>query len=89
MEFEFDPAKDAVNCATHGFSLALADQLEWGLLLATEDTREEYGEQRMVGFSPIGRYVYCIVFTEEDDVYRIISLRKALPGEVRDYARQI
>ena len=87
MEFEFDPAKDAVNYATHGFSLALADQLEWGLPLATEDTREEYGEQRMVGFAPIGRDVYCIVFTEEDDVYRIISLRKALPREVGDYAR--
>jgi uncharacterized DUF497 family protein len=89
MKFEFDPAKDAVNRATHGFSLALADQLEWELLLATEDTREEYCEQRMVGFAPIGREVYCIVFTEDDDVYRIISLRKALPREVRDYARQI
>ena len=57
--------------------------------MAKEDIREEYGEQRMVGFAPIGRTVYCVVFTEEDDVYRIISLRKALPKEVRAYASQI
>ena len=89
MEIAFDPAKDAANIADHGLSLATADELEWEWLLAKEDIREEYGEQRMVGFAPIGRTVYCVVFTEEDDVYRIISLRKALPKEVRAYASQI
>jgi uncharacterized DUF497 family protein len=43
----------------------------------------------MVGFVPIGRSVHCVVFIEEDDVYRIISLRRALPKEVRAYASQI
>lgn len=32
----------------------------------------------MVGFAPIGHKIYCVVFTERQDVYRIISLRKAL-----------
>ena len=85
MEIEFDPAKDA----KHSVSLALAESLEWELLLATEDTREGYGEVRMEGFAPIGRTVYCVVFAEKGDVYRIISLRKALPKEVRAYASQI
>ena len=89
MEIAFAPAKDAANIADHGLSLATADELEWEWLLAKEDIREEYREQRMVGFAPIGRTVYCVVFTEEDDVYRIISLRKALPKEVRAYASQI
>jgi hypothetical protein len=43
----------------------------------------------MVGFAPIGRTVYCVVFTERDDGYRIVSLRKALPKEVRAYASRI
>jgi hypothetical protein len=89
MKIEFDPAKDSKNIAKHGISLSLAESLEWDLLLATEDTRDSYGEVRMIGFAPIGQKVYCVVFTGHDDVYRIISLRKALPKEVRAYANQI
>ena len=89
MKIEFEPAKDATNIAKHGISLAVAESLEWDLILAIEDTRERYGDVRMVGFAPIGRTVYCVVFTEEDDVYRIISFGKALPKEVRGYASQI
>ena len=89
MRIEFDPAKDIANRARHGVSLAMAESLEWDLLLATEDIREDYGEVRLVGFAPIGRTVYCVVFTETDDSYRIISLRKALSKEVRYYANQI
>lgn len=89
MKISFDPAKDAHNLAKHGLSLALADSLEWDLLLATEDTRLPYGEVRMVGFAPIGRTVYCVVFTERDDGYRVVSLRKALPKEVRAYASRL
>ena len=86
---EFSSTKNATNIAKHGISLAMAELLEWDLLLATEDKRENYGEVRMIGFAPIGRKVYCVVFTENDEVYRIISLRKALPKEVRAYANQI
>lgn len=89
MRISFDPSKDAGNIAKHGISLVQAELLEWDLLLATEDTREGFGEVRMVGFAPIGRTVYCLVFTEHAGAYRIISLRKALPKEVRAYASQI
>lgn len=44
----------------------------------------------MIGFAPIERTVYCVVFVErEDDVMRVISLRKATRKEVKDYAAQI
>jgi uncharacterized protein len=89
MKIAFDPAKDAANVKKHGVSLAAAEVLEWDLLLATEDPNGQYGEARMVGFAPVGRVVYCVGFTEQNEVYRIISLRRALPKEVRDYARHI
>jgi hypothetical protein len=54
-----------------------------------EDAREAYGEQRWIGFAHIGRALYCVVFTQDDKVYRIVSLRKATPREVRNYARHI
>jgi len=76
VKIKFDKNKDAKNIAKHGVSLALAESLEWDLLLATEDTREDYGETRLVGFAPSGRTVYYVVFTENDSfLYRIISLR--------------
>ena len=40
MKIEFDPGKDAANIARHGVSLALAESLEWDLLVAAEDDRE-------------------------------------------------
>jgi uncharacterized DUF497 family protein len=43
----------------------------------------------MVGFAPIAEDVYCVVFTEHSDTYRIISLGPALAREVRAYARQV
>ncbi|MFB1490685.1 MAG: BrnT family toxin [Thiocapsa sp. C3-sup] len=85
----FDPAKNAKNRAKHGVSLASAADLEWDLLLTREDTREAYIELRWIGYAPIGRTVYCVVYAEEGDAYRIISLRSATPREVRDYARQV
>ena len=58
--------------------------------MAAEDDREDYGVLCLVGFAPIGRTVYCLAFTEENEIYRIISLRKAEPPrEVKYYASQI
>lgn len=46
----------------------MAAHLEWELLLAEEDQRHEYGEMRMIGYAPIGNRVYCVVYTERDNV---------------------
>ncbi len=91
MKVIFDPDKDGLNVANHGLSLALAESLEFDLLIChTDDTRHDYYEQRMIGFAPIGDTVYCVVFVErEDDVMRVISLREATRKEVKDYASQI
>ncbi len=89
MNITFDPAKDALNRAKHGVSLALATDLEWDLLLATADTRRDYREDRLIGFAPIGNRVYCVVFTDRGNERRAISLRKANRREVTRYARKI
>jgi uncharacterized DUF497 family protein len=91
MQIEFDPAKDVLNNKNHGLSLAVAAELEWDLLIShADDTRHDYYEHRMVGFAPIGNNVYCVVFVErQDNVMRVISLRKATKQEVREYANQI
>ena len=89
VEITFDPAKDVLNTAKHGVSLARAEDLEWGDLLAQPDTRRDYGELRMIGYAPISDRVFCVVFTDRGDQRRIISLRKANAREVKHYASQI
>jgi uncharacterized DUF497 family protein len=82
----FDPAKDAVNQAKHGVSLAIADRLEWDTAITWPDVRRDYGEPRMAGIGYIGQRLYCVAFVERDGGRRIISLRKANVREVRRYA---
>ncbi len=87
MTFEFDPAKDTANIAKHGMSLAEAATIEWDTLWATEDDLGAYGEVRMIGYAFIGVRLVCVVFTDrDDDVRRIISLRKATRQEIKRYA---
>ena len=86
MRIEFDPAKDAVNQAKHGLSLALAADLEWGSALVWTDGRKEYGETRQSALAPIGQRLYFVAFVDRGDARRAISLRKANIREVTHYA---
>ena len=70
MKIEFDLNKDRLNIAKHDISLVMADQLEWDLMMCSEDDREVYGEQRLACFAPIGSVVYRVCLVEEDDSYR-------------------
>lgn len=88
MMMTFDPAKDALNIAKHGVSLALAAQIEWTEMWSRTDDRHAYGEIRHIGFAPIGARLFCVVFTDRPGQRRIISLRKANAREVRNYANQ-
>lgn len=88
MEITYDSAKDVVNQAKHGVSLALACQLEWDTLWAEQDSRRNYGESRMIGYVLLGVRLYCVVFTDRGEQRRIISLRKANPREVNRYVSE-
>lgn len=91
MQIEFDPAKDGVNQAKHGISLAEAASFDWDTALEREDDRFDYGEVRFVAIGLINVSLYVMVFTEGtgDEVVRIISLRPAEKHETRYYYDQI
>ena len=90
MNVTFDPAKDAVNLAKHGFSLLDAVGFEWETAVVWPDTRRDYGEARMVALGYIGLRIMALVFvdrpSEQPTERRIISLRKANSREVKRYA---
>jgi len=85
MKVIFDPDKDVLNVAKHGVALSDATKLNWDLLLCAPDVRRDYGELREIGFAPIERRVFNVVFVQRGDVFRIISLRKANLKEVTVY----
>ncbi|CAN5480635.1 hypothetical protein BH18ACI3_BH18ACI3_18410 [soil metagenome] len=52
------------------------------LLRVRQDTRFDYGEERWIGIGSLGNRIVAVVFTEPDDeLVRIISLRKAFKRE--------
>jgi uncharacterized protein len=85
MRIEFDPAKDKLNRANHGVSLALAETLDWDAALVWIDARFAYDEVRMIALAPESATLYYVAFVERSEARRIISLRPATRKEVKFY----
>jgi uncharacterized protein len=79
MYVEFDPAKDAVNIAKHGMSLARASDLE--VLTVVKDDR--FSEQRYRLYGLLDGVPHCLAATLRNGLVRAISLRRAHSKEFR------
>ncbi len=88
MRITFDPAKDAVNIAKHGVSVARAEKLDWDAALVSQDDRQNYGELRQIALAPMDGRLWVAVFTDRPEGRRVISLRKANLREYRHYDEQ-
>jgi hypothetical protein len=86
MRITFDSAKDEINQAKHGVSLAAAIDFEWDAAVIETDARSEYGKERRIAVGPIGERLYVLVFVVRDGALRVISLREANSREVKRYA---
>ncbi|WP_013502330.1 BrnT family toxin [Rhodopseudomonas palustris] len=78
---DFDPAKDAINCAKHGISLARWVDIDMQVTL--KDKRRDYGEDRYRAYGYIDGLPYCLVFADRNGKVRPISLRRAHMKEIR------
>ena len=86
MEIEFDPNKAKSNIRKHGVSFAHAEQTLRDELAITVADPDAEGEPRFVtlGVDALGR-ILVVVYTPRGDRIRIISARKASPGETENY----
>jgi uncharacterized protein len=90
MPSNFDPTKDAASRKKHGISLAEGDGvLNDPLALTIEDSSAQ-GEQRFisVGMNVFGQ-LRVVVYALRGDNSRIISVRKAVPKEIRAYEKRV
>jgi len=89
VRFEWDEAKRRINIRRHGIDFVDATEVFDGVTLTIEDTRFDYGETRYVTVGLLRGRVVVIAHTEQDDVIRIISVRKATKNEEANYFKQI
>ena len=85
MNFIWDETKRQTNLQKHGLDFADAEKVFNGPLVLFEDTRENHGEQRMIGIGLLDYLVVLMVHVESDDAIRIISMRKADSDETDLY----
>ena len=86
MEFEFDPVKARSNQRKHGVSFSHAEQALRDDMAVTVEDPDAFGEQRFVtlGVDALGRLL-VVVHTQRGERTRVISARKASPGEMEQY----
>ena len=89
MQIEFDPEKDKINQEKHGLSLMMAGELDWQNSLVWIDTRNNYGEVRMITLAPSTGILYYVAYVDRNESRRIISLRRANRREVKHYVSNI
>jgi uncharacterized DUF497 family protein len=93
MGYDWDPAKDAVNRRKHGLSLAAGiPALQDPNAYFWIDNRFDYDEARTVTLGRNEQSILVVVSTEkirsednEEEIVRIISVRKAVSLEVDWY----
>jgi len=95
MKITFDLAKNITNKQKHGVYLSDAKYLDWEHMVAVADNHGQYSEDRYIGvtygLAYLKNRIYVVVFIysdkDDEEIYRIISLRKATNAEVRNYAK--
>jgi uncharacterized protein len=84
MLFEWDENKRAINRERHRLDLTDGHLLFDGRPVISYSS-PRHGEERVVTVGLIGRKFYAVVWTERDDLARLISFRRARVGEERAY----
>ncbi len=74
-----------VNKKKHGISLSRAEDFDFEAAIFLVDDREDYGEIRFRALGFLDAKLYSLVFSQDGDDIRAISLRKATKHEAKEY----
>lgn len=92
MRFDWDPRKSDRNFADRGFDFAFATLIFEGPTLERLDTREDYGEARLVAVGLADGIPLTVVYTDRTAadggavIRRIISARQSNRRERQAYS---
>jgi uncharacterized DUF497 family protein len=83
LKFVWDEAKNRINRAKHGISLAEACVLWDGAVLEAESSQP--GESRKMAVGKIGGKFWTVIFTMRGETIRLISARRSRENEKNAY----
>jgi len=89
VRFEWDETKRLVNIKIHAIDFVDLEVLFEGATVTVLDDRFDYGEERFVTLGLLNGVALVVIHTENDEVIRIISARKATKYEERNYFKEI
>jgi uncharacterized DUF497 family protein len=89
MRFEWDEAKRLSNIKRHGIDFTVVERVLAGPTFTSLDDRFDYGETRLQTFGLLDDLVVAITHTENDEVIRVISFRKASKNEEENYFKEV
>ena len=85
MEFEWDETKRQSNLRKHRLDFADAETVFASAIFTFEDERFNYDEDRYITLGLLRDNIVVIAHTEQEEIIRIISMRKATKNEQRIY----
>lgn len=89
MKFEWNDNKRHINLRKHNFDFSDAHLVFNDDALVIEDPHNDYGETRYILQGMLKQHIVIIAFAvRDDDIIRIISMRKANKREQRSYAKK-
>jgi uncharacterized protein len=89
MDFEWDEEKRLTNLRKHGVDFVDVPSVFDTDVVTVEDDRYNYGEQRFVTFGLLNGREIAVVHTDDGNLIRIISARRATKHERRNYFEQV
>ncbi len=89
MKFEWDENKRQENLRKHGFDFVDAWRIFKNYRVNFIDDRFDNGALRLVRIGFLGGRIVTTVYTEGDEITRIISLRKATKNEQTKFNKGI
>ncbi len=89
MKFEWDEGKRLANIEKHEIDFADVPPVFDGDVFTIQDKRFDYGEIRYLTFGLLKFRVIVVAHTDENDVIRIISARKATENEEKLYFKEV
>ena len=86
MKITFDPRKRDAALSERGLNFEDAAAVFAGITLELEDTREDYGETRMICFGTLESRMVVVGYTPRGADRHVFSMRKANDREQRRIA---
>ena len=88
MKIEWDEKKRKLNIKKHGFDFADAVKIFEGATFTIRDDRFDYSENRYITLGMLEGIIIVIAHSEEDELIRVISMRKATKNEQKIYFKR-